>query len=103
LNVGIIVPYLRYDDNPVVQISRKGASMAVATEGSVLAKRLQRLRDARKLSQEELARRSGLSVSTIRQIEQGRAPDPRISTVAALARGLGVTFDALLAEDQTEE
>src|SRR6185436_11467093 len=42
------------------------------------------------ITQAELARRSGVSVRTIRDIETHRIPRPRPSTVRMLAKALGV-------------
>ncbi len=53
---------------------------------------LRRLREERGLTVEELAQKSGVSVTTIRVAERG----PRVPsdfTVALLARPLGLTFD----------
>jgi transcriptional regulator with XRE-family HTH domain len=57
--------------------------------------RLKELRKAAGLSQMELARASGLSLSIITQLEQGRATDPKLSTLKALAKALGCTLDEL--------
>jgi transcriptional regulator with XRE-family HTH domain len=56
---------------------------------------LKELRKAAGLSQMELARASGLSLSVITQLEQGRATDPKLSTLKALAKALGCTLDEL--------
>jgi transcriptional regulator with XRE-family HTH domain len=57
---------------------------------------LRRLREERGLSVEELAEKSGVSVTTIRVSERGqRAPSD--DTVARLARPLGLTFDEVWA------
>jgi transcriptional regulator with XRE-family HTH domain len=60
-----------------------------------IKERLKELRKAAGLSQMELARVSGLSLSIITQLEQGRADDPKLSTLKALARALGCTLDDL--------
>jgi len=52
------------------------------------AARLKRLREQAKLTQEQLAEKSGLDVGTIRQLEQGTRTNPLWQTVCALARGL---------------
>jgi transcriptional regulator with XRE-family HTH domain len=65
-------------------------------ELGILAANLKRLRGARELSQQGLAKRAGLSVSMVAQIEQGHKKDPRISTVTALSGALGVSLDDLL-------
>lgn len=55
-----------------------------------IAYRLQTLREAAKLSQQEVADKSDLSLSLIAKMEQGRKADPRASTILALAGALGV-------------
>jgi DNA-binding XRE family transcriptional regulator len=50
--------------------------------------RLKRLRYEKQLTQETLAKRSGLDVGTIRQLEQGTRTKPLWQSVCALARGL---------------
>lgn len=55
-----------------------------------IAYRLQTLREAAKLSQQEVADKSELSLSLIAKMEQGRKADPRASTILALAGALGV-------------
>jgi transcriptional regulator with XRE-family HTH domain len=65
--------------------------------------RLKALRKEKQLTQQSLAVKAGLSVSAVVQIENGTIPDPRLSTVRALARGLGVTLDELGAEDDGGE
>ncbi|APU15894.1 MULTISPECIES: helix-turn-helix domain-containing protein [Actinoalloteichus] len=52
---------------------------------------LRRLRAQTAITQEDLAERSGVSVSTIRRLENGRAGDPRVGTVRLLADALDVT------------
>jgi len=53
---------------------------------------LQRIREERGLSVEELAEKSGISATTIRTVERG-AREARGDTVAKLAKPLGLTFD----------
>ena len=53
------------------------------------AARLKKLRDQSKLTQEQLAEKSGLDVGTIRQLEQGTRTNPLWQTICALARGFG--------------
>jgi transcriptional regulator with XRE-family HTH domain len=57
--------------------------------------RLKEMRRAAGLSQMDLARVSGLSLSIITQLEQGRADDPKLSTLKALAKALDCTLDDL--------
>ena len=70
------------------------AAMAVET----LAERVARLREAAGLTQAALAAKSGLTLSNLRQIEQGATANPRIDTMRQLAKALGVTLDELAGE-----
>ncbi|MYX44272.1 helix-turn-helix domain-containing protein, partial [Streptomyces sp. SID89] len=58
---------------------------------------LRRLREKAGLTQDELERRSGVSVSTIRGLETGKRRNPRMTTVQQLADAL-----ALRSEDREE-
>jgi transcriptional regulator with XRE-family HTH domain len=69
-----------------------------ALRAARINKTLRELREAAGLSQQDLAVRSGLSISAVRQIEQGNKPDPRVSTVLALAAALRVNCEALAGE-----
>lgn len=60
-----------------------------------LRDRLRRLRTAAGLTQQQLAVKAGLSVSVVVHLEGGRIPDPRMSTLKALAKALGVGLDEL--------
>jgi transcriptional regulator with XRE-family HTH domain len=53
-------------------------------------------REAAGWSQLSMARGAGLSTPTVANLEQGRTPDPRASTVAKLARALDVPVSDLL-------
>ena len=57
--------------------------------------RLKQLRKASNLSQMDVARASGLSLSIITQLEQGLTADPKLSTLKALAKALGCKIDDL--------
>jgi DNA-binding XRE family transcriptional regulator len=67
-----------------------------AMEGGVSEERLglelRRIREERGLAVEELAEKSGVSATTIRDVERG-AREARGDTVAKLAKPLGLTFD----------
>jgi transcriptional regulator with XRE-family HTH domain len=65
-------------------------------ERKSLADRLEQLRKAAGLNQQELADKAGLSMSVVSQIERGKKLDPRVSTIEALADALGVSVDELL-------
>ncbi|MBL1119781.1 helix-turn-helix transcriptional regulator [Streptomyces sp. 110] len=58
---------------------------------------LQRLRNQAGITQEELERRSGVGVRTIRGLETGERTNPRMATVQRLADAL-----ALRAEERVE-
>lgn len=72
---------------------------SLALEFGREARRIRRERD---LSQEVVCSRSGLGAKHISEIERGRR-EPRLSTIAKLARGLGVNPSELLRcfDDQT--
>ena len=61
-----------------------------------LGSELRRIREERGLTVEELAEKSGVSVTTIRSVERG-AREARGDTVAKLAKPLGLTFDEVWA------
>jgi transcriptional regulator with XRE-family HTH domain len=61
-----------------------------------LSERLRSLREAKGLSQQELATGADVSMSLVSKLEQGKKADPRVSTVLALASALGVTPGDLL-------
>jgi transcriptional regulator with XRE-family HTH domain len=55
-----------------------------------LSTKLRRLRLSAGLTQHETARRAGISVGMLRDLEQGRTSAPRRASLAALAGVLGV-------------
>ena len=57
-----------------------------------LGPELRRIREERGLTVEELVDKSGVSATTIRDVERG-AREARGDTVAKLAKPLGLTFD----------
>ncbi|HYO67038.1 MAG TPA: helix-turn-helix transcriptional regulator [Archangium sp.] len=63
---------------------------------------LRRLRTAQKLTQEQLAERSGLSVDAIRRIERG-AFSPSLETLAKLTGGLDVSLKTLFQTFEREK
>jgi XRE family transcriptional regulator, regulator of sulfur utilization len=59
---------------------------------------LKRLRDARGMTQAQLAKRAGLTQGYIAKIESAEyAPDPALSVVLKLARALDVSIGELVA------
>jgi transcriptional regulator with XRE-family HTH domain len=67
--------------------------MLVMTE---VGDRLKQARRRAMLTQEELAEKSGVAVTTINRIEKGRVEDPHFSTLRKLARALGVEASELV-------
>ena len=63
--------------------------------GNALAK----MRKARGLSQEELARSSGLATVTVAKLEEGRNRDPKASTLEKLAAALCCPLEALFTSE----
>jgi transcriptional regulator with XRE-family HTH domain len=61
-----------------------------------LGPELRRMREERGLAVEELAEKSGVSATTIRDMERG-AREARGDTVARLAKPLGLTFEEVWA------
>jgi transcriptional regulator with XRE-family HTH domain len=60
--------------------------------------RIRSLRTARGLSQEEVARRTGIGLKSYGDLERGRTRDPHYSTLRGVARALGVRVEELLEE-----
>jgi transcriptional regulator with XRE-family HTH domain len=70
-----------------------GTEAAMAQEQSFFTERLKQLRHEAGLTQEQLARRAGLSLGAIRHFEQGWR-EPAYGTLLALAEALGVSLAA---------
>lgn len=67
-----------------------------------IAARLRSARRQRGWSRETLAHHSGISWAAIAQIESGRRPDPRVSSLSRLATALDITIDELVHGKATE-
>jgi transcriptional regulator with XRE-family HTH domain len=65
------------------------------------AGRLRELRDAKRLSREQLAERAGMKVGGIRDLEQG-VRSPTWKTVLALCQALGVEVGEFAKEPTTQ-
>lgn len=61
---------------------------------SLLSQQVRRIRQDRRLTQDRLAERSGLSVDAIRRLERG-AFSPSLRTLTKLSTGLGVSLSTL--------
>ena len=65
----------------------------------VVSKRVRSLRERKGWSQSELARRAGIGVSTLSEIESGQNA-PRLDTLVALAHALGAPLETFLHADE---
>ena len=72
-------------------------------ESSTLGERLASVRKRCGLTQRELAAASGVSVSLVRQLEQGEREDTRLETARKLAAALGVPTTTLISQAAPEE
>ncbi len=64
----------------------------------MLAQNIKKLRNQRKLSQEELAKKAGVTYSTLIKLESGVNKNPTIKTIQQIAAALEVTLDVLTKE-----
>ena len=63
---------------------------------SNITKNLRKLREAKGLSQEKLARLSDVANNTIIKIEAGKNQNPTLETLKKVAQALGVSVDDLM-------
>jgi transcriptional regulator with XRE-family HTH domain len=68
-----------------------------------LARNLRRLRQARGLTQSQLATLAGMHQVRIAELESGRVADPHVSTLVALAKALRCRLDDLAAEPKENQ
>ena len=61
-----------------------------------LGRRVQRLREQRGMTVQELAERAGTTYQSIWRIERGTQLDPSIALIRGIARALGVGVDYLI-------
>lgn len=73
--------------------------MAHAQE-STIGSRLARLRCRQNITQEQLAERAGLSVDTIRKLEQEQRQTAKLSTLTALAHALDVSVSEMRGDER---
>ncbi len=62
---------------------------------SNIAKNLRKMREAKGLSQEKLARLADVANNTIIKIEGGKNKNPTFDTLKKIAKALGVSLDDL--------
>ncbi len=74
--------------------------MLVVNEMPTFKENLKRLRLERGLTLQRLATLAEISMSGLTQMESGAIPDPRLSTVRALAKALGVGVEALIGDEE---
>jgi len=65
---------------------------------NTIGDRIRSLREFRDVTQEQLAERAGVSVDTVRKLEQGVRQSARINTLRALARALDVQLERLVGQ-----
>ncbi|MFJ9374452.1 helix-turn-helix domain-containing protein [Streptomyces sp. NPDC101455] len=65
---------------------------------TTIGDRIRSLREFRDLTQEQLADRAGVSVDTVRMLEQNRRQTARIDTIRNLARALDVQLERLVGQ-----
>ncbi|MEV6821006.1 helix-turn-helix domain-containing protein [Nocardiopsis dassonvillei] len=82
----------------VGQGRRKRAESRYLARASRLAARIRELRMGASLTQEQLAARAEVAVSTVRKIETGQVVEPGYFTIMALIEVLGISPDELEAE-----
>lgn len=63
---------------------------------SNIIKNLRKMREAKGLSQEKLARLSDVANNTIIKIEAGKNQNPTLDTLKKVAKALGVSVDDLI-------
>jgi transcriptional regulator with XRE-family HTH domain len=61
----------------------------------MLAQNIKKLRNQRKLSQEELAKKAGVTYSTLIKLESGVNKNPTMKTIQQIAAALQVSLDEL--------
>jgi transcriptional regulator with XRE-family HTH domain len=64
----------------------------------MLADNLKRYRAKIGLSQDQLARKAGITYSTLTKLESGVNQNPKVKTLQQLAKALDVTLDDLMKE-----
>jgi transcriptional regulator with XRE-family HTH domain len=62
----------------------------------MLGENIQQLRKKYKLSQEELAKKAGITYSTLIKIESGANDNPTIKTIVKIARALNIKIDDVI-------
>jgi len=66
----------------------------------MLTQNIKKLRKKHKLSQEELARKAGITYSTLIKIESGVNKNPTLDTISKIADAFSVSLDELVGRKQ---
>jgi transcriptional regulator with XRE-family HTH domain len=74
---------------PLATLYRRVEKSALAEAVVYIGEGLRRLREARALRQEDLAKRAGIGKNTVYRIEKNRT-EPHMTTIRKLADALGV-------------
>lgn len=61
----------------------------------MIGENIRKLRQQKKLSQEKLARLTGISLNTLTKIESGFTKRPAFETIYKIAKALGISVDRL--------
>ncbi len=64
----------------------------------MLAENIKRYRIKMGLSQDQLARKAGITYSTLTKLESGVNQNPKVKTLQEIAKALGVTLNDLMKE-----
>jgi transcriptional regulator with XRE-family HTH domain len=65
----------------------------------VIGDQMRKARRAAGLTQEETARRAGLTLKAVGEVERGEVRDPHFSTLSSIAHALGMTVAELVGEE----
>jgi len=60
-----------------------------------IGRNIAKLREAKSLTQKELAERAGISIHYLSRIEEGNCPKPHVKTLSRIAFALGITMGGL--------
>lgn len=61
-----------------------------------IGRNIARLRQAKSLTQKELAGSAGISIQYLSRIEEGNCPRPHVKTLSRIAYALGIAIDELV-------
>jgi transcriptional regulator with XRE-family HTH domain len=85
-----------------VEMPTRSEEKKTTKRAGVVGSNIKRLRDTRKLTQEQLSEKSGVSRGTIANLERGESQSPDASTIASLAKALNVDSPELWRSESPE-